>query len=66
VIKRLAWQWFIGAEPRCSLREFARRLGVSQTYIQKLVLPFRASPRGEPIVVARTYGQPCTSVSRQL
>jgi hypothetical protein len=44
VIKRLACQWFMGEEPRCPLRELARRLGVSQTYVQKLVRKFAADP----------------------
>jgi hypothetical protein len=44
VIKRLACQWFMDEEPRCSLRELARRLGVSHTYIQKLVREFAAEP----------------------
>jgi transcriptional regulator with XRE-family HTH domain len=34
----------MGEEPRCPLRELARRLGVSQTYIQKLVRGFAADP----------------------
>jgi hypothetical protein len=44
VIKRLAWQWFMDEEPRCPLREIARRLGVSHTYVQKLVREFVANP----------------------
>src|SRR5271165_4996301 len=44
VVRRLTWQWLIGREPRCSGRGLARRLGVSHTYVQKLVREFSADP----------------------
>jgi hypothetical protein len=56
VIKRLAWQWFAGEEPRCPLRELARLLGVSQAYIQKLVRQFKVNPPRELMRVVRGYG----------
>ena len=34
----------MGEEPRCSLRGLARRLGVSHTYIQKLLREFATEP----------------------
>ena len=66
VIKCLAWQWFIGEKPRCSLRELARRLGVSQTYCQKLMRQFRASPPNDLELVVRGYGGPSISASGEL
>jgi hypothetical protein len=45
VIRQLVWQWFNAAEPRkWSARAIARWLGVSHTYIQKLVRKFQADP----------------------
>jgi hypothetical protein len=46
VVRCLAWQWFIGQEPRCSGRAIARKLGVSHTYIQKLSREFATNPTG--------------------
>jgi hypothetical protein len=41
VIKRLVWQWFTYRGPgKWSARAVGRRLGVSHTYIQKLVHEF--------------------------
>jgi hypothetical protein len=45
LIERLAWQWFNAGETRkWSQRALARWLGVSHTYIQKLVRKFHAEP----------------------
>jgi hypothetical protein len=45
LIERLAWQWFNAGETRkWSQRALARWLGVSHTYIQKLVRKFQAEP----------------------
>ncbi len=45
VIKRLAWQWFTYRGPgKWSARAVGSRLGVSHTYIQKLVREFVADP----------------------
>src|SRR5262249_28063839 len=45
VIKRLVWQWFRYSGPgRWSVRALGRRLGVSHTYIQKLVREFAGDP----------------------
>jgi hypothetical protein len=44
IVRNLAWQWFMGREPRCSGRAIARKLGVSHTYIQKLRREFAANP----------------------
>ncbi len=40
LIRRLAWQWRCNEGPRCSGRALARLLGVSHTYIQKLMREF--------------------------
>ena len=45
VIKRLVWQWFRYSGPgKWSVRTLGRRLGVSHTYIQKLVREFAVDP----------------------
>lgn len=45
VIKLLVWQWFNCREPRkWSARAVARWLGVSHTYIQKLIRSFTTDP----------------------
>lgn len=45
VIKRLVWQWFESNAPeKWSGRAVARRLGITHTYIQKLLREFRADP----------------------
>jgi len=44
-IERLAWQWFNAGDMRqWSERAVARWLGVSHTYVQKLVRKFQADP----------------------
>ena len=56
VIKRLAWQWFIYCGPaKWSARAVGRWLGVSHTYIQKLVRRFEIDP-SEMHREARRYG----------
>jgi hypothetical protein len=47
LIKRLAWQWFVGVEPRCSLRGLALRLGVSLMYLQRLMQQFKVNPESD-------------------
>jgi hypothetical protein len=45
VIKRLAWQWFdSNGHGKSSGRSVARKLGVTHTYIQKLLREFLADP----------------------
>jgi hypothetical protein len=44
VIRLYVWQWFLGHGPWCSARALAGWLGVSHTYIQKLM---RSLPRDE-------------------
>jgi len=45
VIEQLVWQWFNDCAPRkWSERAVARWLGVSHTYVQKLVRKFKADP----------------------
>ena len=40
VIRRLVWQWLNYCGPKWSARAVGRRLGVSHTYIQRLVREF--------------------------
>lgn len=55
LIKTLAWQWYRTKEPLCSGRQIARWLGVSHTYIQKLVREFNADTRNI-LQQQRAYG----------
>jgi hypothetical protein len=45
VIRRLVWQWLNYPHHKWSARAVGRRLGVSHTYIQKLVREFLEDPR---------------------
>jgi hypothetical protein len=45
VIRRLVWQWLNYPSQKWSARAVGRRLGVSHTYIQKLVREFAEDPR---------------------
>jgi hypothetical protein len=42
IIRSLAWEWYIDQGPRCSRRGLARLLGVSHTWVQKLLRKFVA------------------------
>lgn len=66
LIKRLAWKWFIGEGPSCSLPVLAPLLGVSQTHCQKLMRQFRANARNDLELVVRGYGGPSISASGRL
>src|SRR5215472_16353563 len=55
VIRRLVWQWHHDRSPRkWSARAVARVLGVSHTYVQKLVREFAGNPD-------RILKEPCAS-----
>lgn len=56
LIKALAWRWYRMKEPRCGGRQIARWLGVSHTYIQKLVREFDGDTRNI-VQQQRAYGQ---------
>lgn len=56
LIKALAWRWYRMKEPRCGGRQIARHLGVSHTYIQKLVREFETDTRNI-VQQQRDYGQ---------
>ncbi len=56
LIKTLAWRWYKIKEPRCGCRQIARCLGVSHTYIQKLVREFEIDTRNI-VQQQRAYGQ---------
>jgi hypothetical protein len=43
-IKRLVWEWHISTAPKESGRALARRLGVSHTYVRKLVRKLPGEP----------------------
>ena len=66
LIKRLAWQYFTGAGPRCSLRGLARRLGVSLIYVQKLRQQLKTHPQPELVRLVSGYGQVGISANGQL
>jgi biotin operon repressor len=56
VIKLMVWQWFTYRAPRkLSGRAMARQLGISHTYIQKLVREFKANP--SEMQRQRSYGE---------
>jgi hypothetical protein len=55
LIKTLAWRWYKMKEPQCGGRQIARWLGVSHTYIQKLVREFDADTRNI-VQQQRAYG----------
>ena len=45
MIRRLAFQWFTCRDPnRASSRAWARALGISHTWLQKLIREFQADP----------------------
>jgi hypothetical protein len=56
LIRTLAWQWYKMKEPRCGGRQIARWLGVSHTYIQKLVREFDGDTRNI-VQQQRAYGR---------
>ena len=56
LIKVLAWRWCKMKEPQCGGRQIARWLGVSHTYIQKLVREFSGDTRNI-VQQQRAYGQ---------
>ena len=55
LIKALAWRWYRIKEPRCGVRQIARYLGVSHTYVQKLVREFAGDTRNA-VQQQRAYG----------
>lgn len=58
IIRRLVFQWFTCRDrSRPSGRDWARRLGISHTWLQKLVREFKADP-GKMWQLQRTKGDP--------
>ena len=57
LIRRLAWQWEHKRQKygfgECSKRGLARRLGVSQTWVQKLCREYRRDPQRLQTIAAR-------------
>jgi len=47
VIRRLTWQWATAEGKRCSVRAFARWLGVSHVWVLKLLREFSVRPERE-------------------
>jgi hypothetical protein len=63
MIRRIAFQWFTGGR-KPSGREWARQLGISHTWLQKLVRKFMADPN-EMWRLQRANGDPkFTELSR--
>jgi len=44
MIRRFVFQWFTGGRKRPSGRDWARKLGISHAWLQKLVRKFQADP----------------------
>jgi hypothetical protein len=44
MIRRYVFQWFTGGSKKPSGRDWARKLGISHTWLQKLVRRFEADP----------------------
>lgn len=57
VIRRYVFLWFTARGQRPSGREWARKLGISHTWLQKLIRKFQADPT-EMYRDARRYGTP--------
>jgi hypothetical protein len=57
MIKRFAFQWYTAGGSKPSLRSWAKQLGVSQTWLQKLVREFRKDP-GEMLRAQAREGDP--------
>jgi hypothetical protein len=70
MIRRYVFQWFTGGSKKPSGRDWARQLGISHTWLQKLVRKFKADPnemwrlqaqRGDPqfsdLTRAREYSR---------
>jgi hypothetical protein len=51
MIRRYAFQWYTGRGQKPSGRAWARKLGISHTWLQKLVRQFQAEP---PLLVEKT------------
>ena len=57
IISRLVYLWFTCRDRGPSAREWARRLGISHTWMQKLIRQFRADP-SQMIREVRLFGLP--------
>ena len=57
IISRLVYLWFTCRDRGASAREWARRLGISHTWMQKLIRQFRADP-SQMIREVRLFGLP--------
>jgi hypothetical protein len=57
MIRRFAFLWFTSRGQRPSIRAWAKQLGVSHTWLRKLVLRFEADP-GEMYREQRRSGDP--------
>ncbi len=65
MIRRLVWQWFTYQGPgKWSARAVGRRLGVSHTYIQKLVREFAVDPSKIERVVRSSHPATFEQLSR--
>ncbi len=64
-IKHLVWEWHISAAPKESGRALARRLGVSHTYVRKLVRKLPGEPPW-PRVPVQEVEVPCADAPEEL
>jgi hypothetical protein len=55
IIRRLVYLWFTGRDRRTSARAWAKALGISHTWMQKLIRQFREDPT-QMIQEVRCYG----------
>jgi hypothetical protein len=74
MIRRFVFQWFTCRGTKPSGRAWARALGISHTWLQKLVRRFRGDPsemyrevrlRGDPVFAQLTRAQECTRRMRE-
>jgi hypothetical protein len=57
-IKHFVWEWYISTAPKEAGRALARRLGVSHTYVRKLVRKFLREPLWPPVLMQEVE-MPC-------
>jgi hypothetical protein len=74
MIQRFVFQWFTGGSKKPSGRDWARKLGISHTWLQKLVRRFQADPnemwrlqraKGDPQFSDLTRARECSRQMRQ-
>jgi hypothetical protein len=56
MIRRYVFVWYTGRGSKPSGRAWAKQLGISHTWLQKLVRQFQADPNGDNPVEAGIFG----------